>query len=344
MNTTHRVTRGFVGTIVAVALLAMPSVAAAGSASVLTKQVLPPGGTSCAPMFVQALTPYVYDGELQSFDVVISDPSYVGVLGAAGNVAIPFNYMSRDINPDGSLRLHVDTTATINGVLPVTITLLSALPNAPVCLSQVSFTVDLQGTIETSGPIQVPTSPIDTDTDSMTSPSNGGGGTVSHGTKGMVKGSLSPAIGSTSSTSTSIGDMVAGMCSKNGAYQLWFILLAIFFVIAAFVGLSEPALALRHGALPAVLIGIPLVLLLLFWQFATDCRLSYFIPIILLVAAAIGLYSAYRTNPVTHPVIALPAEKKDDHGYKDRRNEGRHKVERANIAGARDCCIIQPLK
>ena len=100
------------------------------------------------------------------------------------------------------------------------------------------------------------------------------------------------------------------MCTKNGAYQLWFILLAIFFVIAAFVGLSEPALAVRHGALPALLIGVPLVLLLLFWEFATDCRLSYFIPVILLVAAAIGLYSAYRTSPVVRPVLELPAEKK----------------------------------
>lgn len=266
-------------------------------------------------MFVTSVTPYIYDGELHSFDVVISDPSYVGVLGAAGDVTIPFNYMTRDIEPNGALRLHVDTTATINGVLPVTITMLSALPNAPVCLAQVSFTTDAQGTIESSTPISVPTTPTDEGTGA---PVSGGAGSVSGGSTGGSKststggakgGVVAKPVGTTSSTST-VGSIVAKMCSKNGAYQLWFILLAIFFVIAAFVGLSEPALALRHGALPTILIGVPLVVLLLFWQFAPDCRLSYFIPIILLVAAAIGLYSAYRTAPTVPPVIALPEEKK----------------------------------
>ncbi len=313
MNTTSRISRGLVGTITAAVLLATPGIAAAGTASVLTKQVLPPGGTACAPLFVKSVTPYIYDGELQSFDIVISDSSYVGLLGAAGDVSIPFNYMSRDIEPDGSLRLHVDTTVAVNGALPVTVTLLSALPNAPVCLSQIAFTTDINGTIESSTPISVPTTPVETGVDTSgnvgSGTGNGGGGQSSNGT---VKGNTTsnPIVGTTSGTSTTIGEMVSSMCSKNGSYQLWFILLAIFFVIAAFVGLSEPALALRHGALPAALIGIPLVLLLLFWQFATDCRLSYFIPVILLVAAAIGLYSAYRTSPVMRPVIELPAEKK----------------------------------
>lgn len=316
MNTASRISRGIVGTIVAVALLGMPSFAAAGTASVLTKQVLPQGANTCAPLFVKSVTPYIYDGELQSFDIVLSDASYVGILGAAGDVSIPFNYMSRQIESDGSLRLHVDTTATVNGTLPVTVTMLSALPNAPVCLSQVSFTTDVAGNIESSAPISVPTPTIDTGTGSSTAT---GGGTTSGasynngGAHGSTNGGTvkTPVVGSTSSASTStMGSLVAKMCTKNGAYQLWFILLAIFFVIAAFVGLSEPALAVRHGALPALLIGIPLVLLLLFWQFATDCRLSYFIPVILLVAAAIGLYSAYRTSPIMSPVVVVPTEKK----------------------------------
>ena len=310
--------RGIVATIVSLAMLATPAFAAAGTASVITKQVLPPGTNSCAPLFVKSVTPYIYDGELQSFDIVVSDPAYVPVLGAAGDVSIPFNYMTRRFEPDGSLRLHVDTTVVVNGTVPVTVTMLSALPGAPVCLSQVSFTTDASGNIESSNPISVPTPPVNTgDTgsaDTGTGMGSASGSTSSGGTHSgsNQNGSIGTGtvVGSTSSTSTSFGQIVAKMCTKNGAYQLWFILLAIFFVIAAFVGLSEPALALRHGALPALLIGIPLVILLLFWQFAPDCRLSYFIPIILLVAAAIGLYSAYRTTPVVRPAIALPAEKK----------------------------------
>ncbi|MBP9757206.1 MAG: hypothetical protein KBD06_01250 [Candidatus Pacebacteria bacterium] len=315
MNTASRVSRGIVGTIIAVVLLGMPSFAAAGSASVLTKQVLPQGANACAPLFVKSVTPYIYDGELQSFDIVLSDASYVGLLGAAGDVSIPFNYMSRRIDADGSLRLHIDTTVAVNGVLPVTVTLLSAPLNAPVCLSQVSFTTDVAGNIESSTPISVPTPTIDSGTDTGSTPTTGGGvstGGISSGGSNAASGGkgTTPVVGSTSSTSTSVGSLVAKMCTKNGAYQLWFILLAIFFVISAFVGLSEPALAVRHGALPAVLIGIPLVLLLLFWQFAPDCRLSYFIPVILLVAAAIGLYSAYRTSPIMQPILIAPVEKK----------------------------------
>ncbi len=323
MKSVSRTTRGIVGTITALALFASPAAAFAGSASVVTKQVLPPNGASCAPLVVKSVTPYIYDGELQSFDVVITDASYVGILGAAGDASIPFNYMTRDIQTDGSLRLHVDTTAKISGALPVTITLLSALPNAPVCLSQISFTTDVNGTIEGSTPINVPTTPVVSPTDgggtgatggstggSQTGSAGGTTGGTTGGTKGgTTGGTVTEPVGTTTGTST-VGNLVAKMCSQNGAYQLWFILLAIFFVIAAFVGLSEPALALRHGALPLILIGVPLVLLLLFWQFATDCRLSYFIPVILLVAAAIGLYSAYRTSPVAQPVIAKPVEKK----------------------------------
>ncbi len=314
MNTASRIQRGIVGTIIAVAVLTAPAFAAAGSASVLTKQVVPVGGNSCAPLFVKAVTPYIYDGELHSFDIVLSDASYVAILGAAGEASIPFNYMSRRFDADGSLRIHADTTVVINGTVPVTVTLLSALPGAPVCLSTVSFTTDTQGNIETSNPISVPTSPIDTGEPGIDSSTGSGSGVTQGG--GSQTGSTgsskpTPAVGTTSGTSTTIGAIVANMCTKNGAYQLWFILLAVFFVIAAFVGLSEPALALRHGALPAVLIGVPLIGLLLFWYYATGCRLSYFIPVILLVAAAIGLYSAYRTGPVMRPMIELPAEKKN---------------------------------
>lgn len=316
MKTASRISRGIVGTIAAVVIVATPYFAAAGTAAVQTKQVLPPGSQTCAPLFVKSVTPYIYDGELQSFDIVLSDASYVGLLGAAGDVSIPFNYMTRDIESDGSLRLHVDTTVPVNATVPVTITMLSALPNAPVCLSTVSFTTDAAGNIETASPIAVPT-PTDTQDNGGTDGGTVSGGTHtgktgSQGSKGSVSAGKQnvPVVGSTSSSSTTVGNLVAKMCTKNGAYQLWFILLAIFFVITAFVGLSEPALATRHGALPVSLIGVPLSLLLLFWYFAMDCRLSYFIPVILLVAAAIGLYSAYRTSPMITPAVLPPAPKK----------------------------------
>jgi CDP-diglyceride synthetase len=122
---------------------------------------------------------------------------------------------------------------------------------------------------------------------------------------------VSTAAASTTSTSTTFA-RIAQTCRDSGAYQLWFILLAIFFVIVAFVGLSEPPLAKRHDLLPIALIGVPLLVLLWFWYYLPDCRLSGFIPVILLVAAALGLYGAYRTDLPTTKPIALPASKKTE--------------------------------
>lgn len=289
MKSTSRSIRGVVGLIAATALFAMPGFAAAETASVMTRQVLPQGGNSCAPVFVSDVKTFVYDSELQSFEIVISDPAYVGLFGMAGDVAIPFNYMSRRIEPNGALRLHVDTTVGVSSAIPVTVTLLSSLPGQPTCITTVTFTANGDGSVTTENPTTTPV------------PGTSTGGSHSN-SQGSVKGSSTTGsgktiTGTTSSTSTSIGETIAKMCSENGAYQLWFILLAIFFVIAAFVGLSQPPLSEKHSALPSALIGVPLVILLGFWYFVPDCRLNWFIPVILLVAAAIGIYSAYRTTP-----------------------------------------------
>ncbi len=299
MKSTSRTNRGIVGLITAVALFAMPGFAAAETASVMTKQVLPVGGSSCAPLFVSEVKTYIFDGELHSFDIVISNPSYVGLFGTAGDQTMPFNYISRRIEPNGNVRLHVDTTAAIKGSIPVTVTLLSSPTGQPTCISTISFTADAAGNVTTENPTTVPV----TDTNGSGSSSSSSGGSVKGNATG---GKTNPVVGTTTGTSTSISEVIAKMCTENGAYQMWFILLAIFFVIAAFVGLSQPPLAQRHGALPAVLIAIPLIGLLAFWYFVPDCRLSWFIPLILLVAAAIGVYSAYRTSPVSRALIVLP--------------------------------------
>lgn len=330
MKTTVRSMRGMTGLLAAGIMLATPALAAAQSAHVVTKQVLPPGGTSCTPLFVHSVTTYVYDGVLNSFDLVLSDPSYVGVFGQAGDAAIPFNYMTRRMEPNGAIRLHVDTTAAITDTLNVTVTLISAsssnaTSSQAVCLSTVSFATDTTGTITSAAPV---TQPIGdgsgtgvTGGSGASTGSTGNTGGKTGGKSGGVKtGSTGVATTSTSTsaTSTGIGGMIEKSCRDNGAYQLWFILLAIYFVIVAFVGLSQPPLLNRHSALPGALIGIPLALLILFWWLVPDCRVNVFIPIIMLVAAAIGLYGAYRTSPLMQPVIQLPAaaakkeEKKDE--------------------------------
>jgi hypothetical protein len=312
MKSTSRSIRGVVGTLLAVALFAVPGFASAQSAAVVTKQVLPVGGNSCTPVFVSEVTPYIYEGELQSFDIILSDASYVGLFGQAGDVAIPFNYMSRDVLPNGSLRLHIDTTAAVDTAIPVVVTLLASKQTGTstiTCLTQVAFTTNAEGVITPENPTTVPVVDGSTDTTDNTGGSTGGSsagtgsgrGSTAGGTNGTVQGNTTTVQGTTSSTSTSIGEVIGRMCTKAGSYQLWFILLAIFFVIVAFVGLSQPPLTTRHEVLPAALIGVPLLLLLGLWYWVPDCRLSWLIPLILFVVAAIGLYSAYRTSTIMRP-------------------------------------------
>jgi hypothetical protein len=303
MKTAMRMSRGIVGLLAAAVLVAAPGFAAAATANVVTKQVIPVGGNSCAPLFVNEVKTYVYDGELQAFEIVLSDPSYVGLFGMAGDVAIPFNYMSRHLEPNGTLRYLLVTTAQINDTIPVTVTLLSAGTGATTCLSTVSFTTDSTGSVTTGNPTAVPVVTDNTPSGPVSGGTQGTGSGTNNGVSGAKAG---PVVGSTTGTSTSIGEVLVKMCSKNGAYQLWFILLAIFFVICAFVGLSQPPLTQRNGGLPLVLISIPTVILLLFWYFVPDCRLSWLIPAITLVAAAIGLFSAYRSSPIMRPIMELP--------------------------------------
>ena len=125
-----------------------PSFAAAQTVSIQTKQILPPGGASCPVISVTNVQPYIYGGVLESFDVTISDTSngYVGVLSSVGNTPIPLGQISRWAGSPTGLRVHVDTPDTsVGSGLPVSLTLLSSLPNQPTCITSMSFDVSGSG-------------------------------------------------------------------------------------------------------------------------------------------------------------------------------------------------------
>ena len=100
-------------------------------------------------------------------------------------------------------------------------------------------------------------------------------------------------------------------CAAAGAYQLWFILLALFMLLVGVVAFIEPPLANRMAALPLVAILVPLALLLGFWYLTPLCRVASWIPLILILAAGIGIFTAFRDRelPLTN-VIELPAAQK----------------------------------
>ena len=283
--------------IFAVASFALPVFASAASVSGLaspTQQLLPLGANTCAALQVQSVNPYVYDNNLDSFDITIADPSYVSVIGSVGDVGIPLSYMRRTLNPDGTLRIHIDIQSMpINGTLPVSLTLLSAPNGKPLCVSVVSFTLTGPATPAkaTSVPTPVTTTPAPITATVSTTPDIAT--SVATETPAVVAGGLQSAL--------------TRACEAAGPYQLWFILLALFMVVVGLVAFAEPPLGNRGPKVPLSAILIPLVLLLLFWYLAPACRVAGWIPIVLIVAAAIGLVTAFRDQEMPlRKVAQLP--------------------------------------
>lgn len=302
-----------VGTGIASLTLALlfPVLASAATLSpvaVRTQQVLPNAPTTCAPLDVREVNPFIYDNELNSFDVTIDDASYVSITGAVGDTGIPLNFMSRRANLDGTVTIHIDLDGTpVRGTLPVSLTLLSAAKSQSVCAAVVSFALSGPSTPTYSSPTHpsapstptAPTAPTKPTTPSTpTAPATTSGSGTGTGTTGPIVGSM---IGG------GFRESLTSACIAAGPYQLWFILLALFMVIVGLTAFAEPPLANKHPALPVSLILIPLVLLLGFWYLAPACRVAIWIPFVLMAAAAIGLVTAFRDEemPVTL-AIQLP--------------------------------------
>src|SRR3989344_6836907 len=140
---------------VLVSFITIPKQTSAAELSAQTAQVLPPGGSTCAPLAVSGFIPYVYGGALHSFEFYVQDASYVALIGSAGGTSIPFNTMTRRAGPSGSVQIHVDVATTpVAGTLPIAVTLLSAKGSGqPVCISVVTATVQSSGNVAVIVPI-----------------------------------------------------------------------------------------------------------------------------------------------------------------------------------------------
>lgn len=296
-------------------LVVLPQKALADVAMVQTGQILPTGGNACAKLSISGVQPYIYDGALNSFDVVVQDSSYVSVVGEVGNTAIPFYFMTRSGAANGGLRIHVDIpTSPINGSLPVSITLLSAPAGQPVCASIVSFNVMANGEV-------VPALPIPQTSANQPSSENSGGASAgtpanTEVTTNSGNTSTTPATGSTS-TGTESGVVVASVvgntfsstlanvCAGNGSYRLWLILLVLYLIIVAAVIFSQPSLVNRstQGAVAAIL--VPLIVLIALWYFSPACRGASLLPLVACFIGIAGLFIAFGEQKNTI-VLALP--------------------------------------
>lgn len=284
--------------IFALAGLATPFSAAAAEVTVQTAQVIPPG-TSCAPLSVTNVHPYIVDNALHSFDVTVTDPAYVAVISTVGDTSYTFRSISRWRMADGTLRQHVDVQTTpIRGSLPVTLTLLSAQTGQPVCLSVVSFSVE--------GP-RVPTSPTKPVTREPIPPVT----TPEPPTTGTTTGSTTPT--STTSVVRGVGfGSLYDVCTPSGSLQLWFLLITLYLIGASVIALREPMLPSRPLTTTTLLLLVPAAALLAFWLIASTCRGADWVPVVVLVIAIASLLVAlWEREPAARvPELTAPVAPK----------------------------------
>lgn len=291
---------------VSLALL-VPGISSA-QAMVQTAQLLPIGGANtCRPVTTQGIVAHTQEGALHSFDVTIGDPSYVAVYAQVGDQALPFRYMTRFNHGGGFLRHHVDLNTTpIRSGIPVSLTLLSSPPGAPTCLTVISFTVGANGTILAPGAVTTPTTP----------PASTNGGSTTGAPTAPSKPAAPAKPTAPEAPAATSGPVTAGpiarvqsLCEGNGATQLWFLLLAVYIVIAALTALAKPPLAQKSIWMPLALILVPLAALLVLWIFAPSCRAAGWIPALSIIVAVAALLAAFREQNPGIKVIPLPAAK-----------------------------------
>ena len=277
----------------------MPVVASAAelSADATTKsvQLLPPNvGNTCAPLATPIFKAYVYDNAVNSFDVTISDPSYVAIAGSVGETQIPFNLMTRFVDSSGVLHMHVDTpTISVHGTVPVTLTLLSVRTDKTVCAATVTAVLVSSGSAAstatasqgTSHPAYVP--PAHRVQPAPNAPAS----------------NENPTIGSTDNTvvvNSGVQNTLAKVCdTASGATRLWTILLAIYLLIVAATILAQPTAKPTDQS--TVLLGaaiiIPLLVLFGVWISSSACRIGMWTPIVALTIAAVGFALGFRHHP-----------------------------------------------
>jgi hypothetical protein len=317
---------GIASTLFLFFVACLPMHAAAQSVSVQTQQLLPPGQNTCQQISVSDVEPHVFNGTLESFDLTVPN-DYVSVLGAVGNTSIPLQYMTRWGANTGTVRLHIDTPTTrIEGTLPVSLTLLSALPGQPVCATVISFDVSALGTSSAGSAPVVPTIPVTPSsggstgtpvTVPVTTAGNGATGTVTGTTGGSGAGTSSagtPLSGVGIGTPYTGGLVAAGVpitglgkigniCTNGNAYRLWIILLAIYLIIVITAIFAEPWFLEESVLGMTATILVPLILLLAFWYFSAGCRAAPWVPVLACVIGIVALFLAFREEET---VILLP--------------------------------------
>lgn len=267
--------------------------------NVATHQILPPNQQTCPVVGATDITPYIYDGALNSFDITVSDASYVAIGAQVGDTPLSFNYITRYDAPNGAVRIHVDVPTTqLVSDTPITVSLASAHPQgSPItCIASVSTVLPAVPQQGSQAPTPVPHTP---DTTAYTAPSArpqvpsypwthisyAQPKPVQQPVVVPVKQPVATATAPLVTATHSLGNACVG---AGAPARLWTILLVLY---AAFVWLLT---MLRGKSTDATDWNVALVVagflgLLFFWYVSAACRTGSWAPILATIIACAGL-------------------------------------------------------
>ncbi|PIR82560.1 hypothetical protein COU20_02060 [Candidatus Kaiserbacteria bacterium CG10_big_fil_rev_8_21_14_0_10_59_10] len=310
-----------VSSLLAIGLAAVAPTSALAD-TVQTLPILPVTG-QCNAVSVTNFTPYIYDGELHSFDITVRPSSYVGIAASVGDRSYPFSQITRlGTGVAEEVRMHVDVARMPLGrAVDVSVTMLEGRGvGHTVCMTVATFTVGpVSGasayvppsapSVPASQPAAQPPAPTPTPPPPSVSDSdeNGDGAATS----------IPP-----TATGTNVfpPDAVTLLSSMRDRFESW--CEASAGPVSPLLGLLALLYALGMGALAywkpkevlasqgrvAAAILVPLVLLLLVWLSFETCREERWFPLALIVIAALGYAALYwkKDTPSSSLPMVLP--------------------------------------
>ena len=289
-------------------LIVSPTSASAAEMSVKMVQLLPVGQNTCAPLQVTTITPYIYDGALNSFDITVVDASYVAIAGSVGNVEVPFQVMTRHADTAGNLAMHLDVASTpVQRDLPITLTLLSAKGvNAPICAAILTYVLqgtDSAGISQGSGRAQYPDNSqtgkagnISAENTSTPGDDTSPSGSAEADMSGWDNGTNTVEM----PVMTQMRNSLDKACAvPGGATRLWTVLLVVYMLLIAAAIVAEPSTmsTKRSSVLLAVAILLPLLLLLGVWRISSICSMNKWALWVALLMAVIAFAIGFRNHP-----------------------------------------------
>lgn len=311
-----------------------PAYTHADIVSANTQQLVPPGGNTCAAPHVSEFTPYVYGDSLDAFEFTVSDASYVALGGTVGNESVPFQFMTRRVDAQNRVRIHVDLNSMPVGAgLTMRVMLISARgPGIPVCAADLVMQIG-EGSVSVTQPVvqSTPTvspampAPVEEAVSQPTAPApsetteGAGTGESSSSTQPVsATGTGISASGTSATTGTSVlkgvGETIRGLCSSGeSAFRLWLILLIAYALIVGLLLWAEFPLSLPWARTPeriATIILAALLLLLGFWYFAVSCRAALWMPLLAFLIAILGLLAAFWNHPRVTQLLLIEEAKR----------------------------------